>query len=351
VEVVPGLHRLRTPMTSNALPWIMPYAFEGSGGVSLFDSGYGTPEASEWLTQQLHGIGYQPSDIERLIVSHGHPDHLGMADWIREQSPRCEVIMLGREADWFGHHHGHDGYMGRMRGWLERHGVALEELKEGFRRASSDHAAGDDNRDSGDVSTETERRSWSMPQVKVDHRLQDREVLEFDGWRIEAVWTPGHTPGHLCIFEPQHRLMFTGDHVLSRITPNVSLSEEDEAAGRSPLAEFLDSLDKVARFDTHLALPAHEDVIDDLPARCAEIRRHHDRRLEEVFAGIGDGVATASEVSSRVTWNRPYATFNVFKKRSALGETLSHLKLLEERGRVRRVEDEGVLRWEQIRPR
>src|SRR6185295_20412609 len=77
LEIVPGLHRLRTPMTSKALPWIMPYAFEGADGVTLFDSGYGTPEASEWLTQQLHGIGYQPSDIQRLIVSHGHADHLG----------------------------------------------------------------------------------------------------------------------------------------------------------------------------------------------------------------------------------------------------------------------------------
>ena len=66
LEIVPGLHRLRTPMTSKALPWIMPYAFEGPEGVSLFDSGYGTPEATEWLTQQLHGIGYQPSDIRRL---------------------------------------------------------------------------------------------------------------------------------------------------------------------------------------------------------------------------------------------------------------------------------------------
>jgi glyoxylase-like metal-dependent hydrolase (beta-lactamase superfamily II) len=124
VEIVPGLHRLRTPMTSKALPWIMPYAFEGPDGVSLFDSGYGTPEATEWLAQQLHGIGYRPSDVRRLIVSHAHPDHVGMAAWIKEESPDCELVMLGREADWYAqmrhgpHHHGHDDFVARMQGWL-----------------------------------------------------------------------------------------------------------------------------------------------------------------------------------------------------------------------------------------
>jgi glyoxylase-like metal-dependent hydrolase (beta-lactamase superfamily II) len=185
-----------------------------------------------------------------------------------------------------------------------------------------------------------------MSSVPVDVRLEDGEVIEFDGWRLVALWTPGHTPGHLCVYEPAHRLMFTGDHVLSRITPNVSLSDDDERAGRRPLEEFLASLEKVAACDTRLALPAHEDVIEDLPARCAEIHRHHDHRLEEVLAGIGDGAATASDVSSRVTWNKPYSTFNVFKKRSALGETLSHLQLLEVHGRVRRVDDGEVVRWD-----
>lgn len=349
MEIVPGLHRLRTPMTSKALPWIMPYAFEGPDGVSLFDSGYGTPEASEWLTQQLHGIGYQPSDIRRLIVSHGHPDHIGMAAWIKEQSPHCELVMLGREAEWFHDmRHGPSDFMDRTGGWLVRHGVDPDEAKEAFRRASAEHSSGDDNQDSGDVSTETERRSWSMPSVAADVRLEDGEVLEFDNWKLEAVWTPGHTPGHLCMFEQQHRLMLTGDHVLSRITPNVSLSDQDERAGRQPLAEFLDSLKKVAAYDTKRALPAHEDLIDDLPARCAVIARHHDDRLDEVYEGIEDDGSSAADVSAEVTWNRPYETFNVFKKRSALGETLSHLQLLEEHGRVQRREDDGVVNWQRI---
>ncbi|MEX2032335.1 MAG: MBL fold metallo-hydrolase, partial [Dehalococcoidia bacterium] len=165
----------------------------------------------------------------------------------------------------------------------------------------------------------------------------------------------GHTDGHLCVFEPNHRLTLTGDHVLSRITPNVSLSPEDDPTdgegGGNPLKDFLASLEKTAALDTALGLPAHEDLIPDLPARCRVIIQHHAHRAEEVMAAIShggplDGTATAFEIASRVMWNRPWATFSVFKQRSAMGETLAHLRLMEEDGRVRRLTDGDIVRWQ-----
>ncbi len=177
--------------------------------------------------------------------------------------------------------------------------------------------------------------------------FEDDEVLEFDGWVLRAVWTPGHTPGHLCLYEPNHRLTFTGDHVLSRITPNCSLGSEDEEIGRHPLIEFRASQQKVADLDTRLGLPAHEDVIEDLPGRCRYLMQHHDVRADEVMAGMGDTPPTALEIASRVTWNKPWSTFGIHKRRSALGETLAHLDLLEQQGRVRRhTDDYGNIRWE-----
>jgi glyoxylase-like metal-dependent hydrolase (beta-lactamase superfamily II) len=358
-EIVAGLHRLQTPMTSNALPWVMPYAFEGADGVTLFDSGYGTPEATEALTEQLDELGYAPSDVRRLIVSHAHPDHLGMAGWLREQSPDYELVMFERESDFGpmrGGTHGED-WMRRSNEWLVKHGIAREEIENSTSRGhgrSRGHGHGGRSSSNGGpegaetAAEATMRRSWSMQAPEVDVKLSDGEVIEFDGFALQAVWTPGHTPGHLCMYEPNHKLMFTGDHILSRITPNVSVSSEDEEWGRSPLAEFRASLAKCAEFDISLALPAHEDTIEDLPKRCDELLEHHDHRMEEVLAGIGDdGPATASDISAKVTWNKPYETFDVFKKRSALGETLSHLQLLADDLRVRRIENE-VVRWERL---
>lgn len=360
-EIVPGLHRLRTPMTSNALPWIMPYAFAGPDGVTLFDSGYGTTEAQAALEQQLGAIGYAVGDVRRLIVSHAHPDHLGMAGWIKEQAPDSELVMLGREADWFtGSHRNHDEWERRSRDWMLRHGLDVSGeghegappwVREQMERARRD-AIADAARASGDAppdtATETERRSWAMSRVEPDVRLHDGEILEFDGWSLQALWTPGHTAGHLCMYEMNHRLTLTGDHVLSRITPNVSVGEEDEADGRNPLREFLESLEKVAALDTALALPAHEELIEDLPARCATIARHHDHRCEEVLVAIGGGGVTAAQIASQVTWNKPYETFSIFKRRSALGETLSHLQLLLDENKVHRTVSGDVVLWARV---
>lgn len=347
-EIVPGLWRLRTPMTSDALPWIMPYAFAGKHGVTLFDSGYGTADAKVALTAQLKAIGYAPSDVQRLIVSHGHADHFGLGSWLKQQSPGCEVAMLDLEVDWFvQNHHGDDDWLARSAVWMRRHGVPADELER--ERAEVRREESGSRHGHPDAATETERHAWNM-RVEANRRIADGEMIEFDGWRVQALWTPGHTPGHLCLYLPDHRLTFTGDHVLSRITPNVSLSPEDDAAGRNPLREFLASLAKVAALDTRLALPAHEATIDDLPERCRVIAEHHEHRLEEALAAIDSVIGvppSAAQIAERVTWNRPYSTFGMMKRRSAIGETLAHLDLLLDDGRVvMHLAEDGTVRWE-----
>ena len=372
MEIVPGLHQIKTPMPSPALPYVMAYVLEGKDGITLFDSGYGTTAASEAMEARLKDLGFEPSDIQRVIVSHYHPDHLGMVGWIKEQSPDCELVLMDKEwehmsarspqsakdgdgksaketspEDWFT----------RSDDWMLSHGITQGELDDG-RKSGRDRppgmsAAMGDSKGKGKGKKGNGKPSMAHglstmfgsgePEVKIS----DGEVLEFDGWSFEAVWTPGHTPGHLCLYERNHKLMFTGDHVLPHITPNVSLHQDQE--GTSPLADFQNSLRKVAKFDTAMALPAHEFNIRDLPARAHQLVSFHDERLDEVHHAISDTTATASEVSSRVHWNTgPFEDFNIFSKRSALGETLSHLVVLEDTGRVKRIETDGFVRWQQV---
>lgn len=345
-------------MTSMALPWIMPYAFLGPDGVTLFDAGYGTTEASTALTEQLAALGRKPSDIQRLVISHAHPDHIGMASWVKQQAPGSDLVMYRLEGEGYARmNHAHDRWETQMRSWGVRHGfnpdAARADQRPDWAREQERRREAEAKGKSTDAAAETERRSWGMDRVTPDVLLDDGEELSFDGFTMRAVWTPGHTDGHLCVYEPHHRLTLTGDHVLSRITPNVSLSPEDDEGGRNPLKEFLASQVKTAALDTALALPAHEELIEDLPARCRVIIQHHAHRAEEVLASISRGgpldtTATALEIASRVTWNRPWATFSVFKQRSAMGETLAHLRLMEEDGRVRRLTDgeDGVIRWQ-----
>lgn len=363
MEIVPGLHQLKTPFPGPALPYIMPYALLGPDGVSLVDAGFGTPAATEAMTEQLARLGREPKDIKRLFITHAHPDHIGMAGWIKEQSPDVQIIMLEREWQWIQDRWIDGEAWTRLSdGWLVKHGVPQEEIdaaheagalsptspavKAGEKAAapSSNGASANGSRPGGG--------NGKMFDFGTPVLLQDGDIVEFDGWRLQAVWTPGHTPGHMCVYETNHRLMFTGDHVLPYISPNVSLHADQE--GSSPLSEFRDSLRKVASFDVDRALPAHEFTLADLKGRCDVLLHHHDERLDEVRDAIGAGQVSARTISQTVKWNTgPFDDFNIFMKRSALGETLSHLRLLEDEERVRQVtttlgEGGDRILWEQV---
>ena len=355
MEIVDGLYQLKTPMPIPALPYIMPYAFTGGDGVSLLDGGYGTPNAIEALTAQLKTLGYEPKDIRRQFITHAHPDHYGMTSWIKEQSPDCEVIMLEREWQWVvDRWQDNDAWTKLSDRWLVTHGLPQDEIDEAHRQGALGPGApaqAEDGEEATEPTPEQRRAAEAMRRqlsnnVEPDVKLQDGEIYEFDGWRLQAVWTPGHTPGHLCMYEPDRKLMFTGDHVLPHISPNVSLHADQE--GSSPLSDFRDSLQKVAAFDTTLGLRAHEFTMADLRGRCELLLHHHDERLGEVRDAIGSNGATGRDVSRRVRWNTgPFDDFNLFMKRSALGETLSHLQLLLDEERVKRQDDGERVIWTQ----
>ena len=362
-EIVPGLFRLNIPMIAGGVGWTTPYVFRGSDGLTLFDCGYGTRGAIDALTAQIGELDATITDIKRLFVSHAHPDHLGMAKWIKDQSPGCELVMMGQERFTYGGHH-RDPQQAERDGnaWMLKHGLDMtvklniedggadqrlrEELKIESEIAARRGGTATDT--ATDTATVTERETRSLGLIEPDVRMHDGDEYSFDGWTLQAVWTPGHTPGHLCMYDPKRRLTFTGDHVLSRITPNVSFSSEDEEIDRSPLREFRASLQKIADLDTELGLPAHQDTIRNLPERCLEILEHHDQRLDEVYQAIGASRISAGEVAENVEWSKPYETFSIFKRRAAVGETLSHLLVLVEDGRVRRIDQDDRVVWEHI---
>jgi glyoxylase-like metal-dependent hydrolase (beta-lactamase superfamily II) len=179
--------------------------------------------------------------------------------------------------------------------------------------------------------------------VPPDREVKGGESIKVGDFDLQVVWTPGHSPGHICFYEPNRKILFSGDHILPTITPNVSMHTQSHG---SPLGDYIRSLEIVDALDVEYCYPAHEFGILDLKKRVKEIYVHHEERLIEMLHCVDRGGSTAWEVAGRVKWaTGMLADFEPFMQRAAVGETMSHLEFLWEQGKLARVMREGHQYW------
>jgi glyoxylase-like metal-dependent hydrolase (beta-lactamase superfamily II) len=285
------------------------YLIEGSSGYALVDTGMHTKEAEAALRSALAEAGVAIEDVRRVFVTHLHPDHIGMAGTL--ELAGAEIVMHGPELEnatrmWSGDH----SMIDQTYAWFERHGMPRD-VDEGM------------------------RASWleigrAVDEIKQVASATDGEVIDLGGRGLRLKWTPGHTDYHAVLVDGAERLLFSGDHVLPRITSNVGLypySRDD------PLGDFLDALRAVRTLPVSRVLPAHGDPFDDLPGRVDEILAHHDDRLRATLEAIGDAERDAYAVCRTLF---PVLR-SAHEERFALAETLAHLRYLERGGKVREV--------------
>jgi glyoxylase-like metal-dependent hydrolase (beta-lactamase superfamily II) len=312
--VRPGLWSIPVPLPDNPLRYVLVYLFELDNGVALVDAGWNTDAAWQALTAGMAEAGGSIADVQAVVVTHIHPDHYGLAGRVREASgawiglhPADATLLQSRYVDT-------DDLVARMDHLLAAAGVP-DDKRPDLARASM------------------ELRSM-VTMAKPDRLLDDGVHLNLPGWDLRTVWTPGHSPGHICLYSDRHRLLLSGDHVLPRITPNISYHSQQFA---NPLGEYLDALEKVRVLDPEEVLPAHEYRFTDLSGRVDDLQRHHADRLTEMSAIVAErpGIS-AWDLTLSLGWSRPWDDIPTFMQRAANGETLAHLVLLEHRGQMRR---------------
>jgi glyoxylase-like metal-dependent hydrolase (beta-lactamase superfamily II) len=160
-----------------------------------------------------------------------------------------------------------------------------------------------------------------------------------DSGRLQAILTPGHTPGHICVYDRENKLFFSGDHILVEITPHISPSH---LTSHDQLGQYLEALRKVQPLDVKLVLPAHERPFTHFSRRVDELLAHHDHRLGEVVTAMSDRVVTPWDIARQVKWNvGQWTDMDATNRVLAVRETLAHIQLLEHRGLVVRVERDG----------
>jgi len=267
-------------------------------GRTLFDTGLGLGE-TEW-----DGRG-----IERIAITHFHPDHVGGArDAAEATGSRVYQGALDYEQTlqvW-----GTDDWPTRMAGWFLRHGVPREIADELIEQG---HAF--------------------APFVRFAHDpVLVREGDEVDGWTV--VELPGHADGHIGFL--REGVMIGGDHLLARISPAVGLYPDSRP---DPLGDYLASLERTIELAPSLVLPGHGEPIEDAPARARELLAHHEERLRQTEEALQGGPRTGFELSYAVFGDDLGPT----QRRFAVAETLSHLERLVRSGRVEREESDGVV--------
>jgi glyoxylase-like metal-dependent hydrolase (beta-lactamase superfamily II) len=313
-EVRPGLWSLAVPIPASPLAYVLCYAFElPGGGVVLVDPGWNAGESLAELEAGLGRLGARLSDVRGVLVTHIHPDHYGLAGRVREASgawialhPADAALIPDRYEDV-------DELLERTGAWLRAAGApqsAVEELQ--------------------GVSMLMRR---FVVAARPDVRLEHGDRPEVPGWELVALHTPGHTPGHLCFHEERAGVLLTGDHVLPRISPNVSFHPQST---EDPLGDYLASLKQLQAYAGAAVLPGHEWRFDDLAGRVDALVAHHEERLAETRRVVAAGADTVWEVAARLHWSRPWEELDGWLRRAALGEAQAHLIVLERRGGVGR---------------
>jgi glyoxylase-like metal-dependent hydrolase (beta-lactamase superfamily II) len=313
-KVRDGLWSVPVPLPNHVLRYVSVYAFELATGLAIVDAGWDTGEAWAALGAGLAAIGYQISDVRAILVTHAHRDHYGLASRVRAESGawigmhEAEALTLPRRLA------RPQLLVDRSREWLLRCGAPAEEVEE--------------------LSGSAERFAPLLAMPDPDRLICDGDKVDVPGWDVRAIWTPGHTPGHLCFHEQDHRILISGDHILPRITPNIS-AQSFAADHGNPLAKFLFSLSAVRELNVTEVLPAHEYRFRGLADRVDALLTHHEGRLAEVMDTVRRCPSqTTWQIASRLTWSRPWEQVTGYIRRSAMGETLAHLVLLSSRSAV-----------------
>lgn len=324
-----GITSIAVPFPDNPLGYTLVYVLDSDSGPVLIDTGWNDPESWRGLNDGLHAMGLSVDRVYGVVITHHHPDHSGLNHLVQQNSSAW-IAMHPADADQVRKFADAVRDGGSLDGWeaggLERAGASAAEVEE-----FAAHSRG--------------MRPPSVP----DREPVDGELIDLPGRKLRALWTPGHTPGHLCfVLEDAGKdgtgRLFTGDHLLPRITPHVGLYPYD-TPDADPLTDFLASQTRLTELGIDDALPAHRREFHGVTERAEYIIAHHEERLEELRALLSDDPITLWDATSRLHWKRPWDQMPVFQRRMAAGEAAAHLRTLESRGQARRTPDDPTLTY------
>ncbi|HWL64581.1 MAG TPA: MBL fold metallo-hydrolase [Actinomycetota bacterium] len=305
--------RIETPTPWSGIGPVNSYLVEAEP-VTLVDSGFNSPQGQNALRLALADRHLFLESVERILVTHGHPDHYGLVSMIQDAAgarvyfPASEIKRVIDPEMLF--------RTGRL---LVEAGMPLEML---FKMS---------------------KQRGQQPGPRVDHEqvipVNDGDRFAFEGFELVALHMPGHTGGHFVYFEPQTRTLFAGDQLLPKTSPNPLLepSLDDPEERRRSLKDYLGSLQKMAGMDLTLVYPGHGDPVTDPGELIQSTIEHHDKRKVEVAGFLGAESQSPFQIAERMFPDKMQ-----YEAYLAVSEVVAHLDLVVDDGDAQVSEDEGV---------
>ncbi len=323
MEIVTGVHQLRIPFPEGVARFTNAYVIEGNRGNILIDCGWDSSEAIWAFREELRIQRLSFDDIRWIVITHVHPDHFGMAAKLRELCG-AKIVMHQADAELVSSRYGDYRELAEQtEALLVSHGVPREEAAE-MRDASA----------------------WGAQYVTVaepDETVGEGDVVSNGTFQLEVMHTPGHTPGHICLYDSRKRRLFTGDMVLFDAIPHVGI---DPQSGEDPAGDYIASLEAMSGRNVSFVFPGHGPVFNSLGIRSEEILRLLDARQRQILSVLDDGMKDAYQVTRELPWKMDgaevgYDDLEARERRAGVCAMVAWLRRLVRNGEVAALEQHG----------
>lgn len=300
----PDIYKIDIPLPDNPLKNLNCYVIKTADKNLIIDTGFNRPECLQALENGLSALHIDKNKTE-LFLTHLHSDHIGLASHIMKEN--APIYMSTIDYDYF-----LDSILGNN--WES---TEQAYYREGFPKEHITVL-----RDSNPA------RSYAPDGTFEAITVNDGDTIQVGNYTFQCILTPGHTPGHMCLYFERDKLLFTGDHILFDITPNITSWH----GVHDPLSSYMESLKKIRKMEIKTALPAHRKNDMDIYERIDEILHHHRIRLEDIINIVSDyPELTACQIASKMKWSmrgKNWNDFPISQRWFAVGETIAHVEYL-----------------------
>jgi glyoxylase-like metal-dependent hydrolase (beta-lactamase superfamily II) len=324
-EVLPGIYQINLTLSGFNPDSVNVYLIRTENGFLSVDTGWDSPPSVKSMQDQMHEIGASFSDINQIVITHCHIDHLGMIPRIKNIS-NAKIYIHEKEIELIKvRFTGGDNFLPLTDGFLKTHGFPPEEL----------------------VPPEIQLPSpGNLTDLKPEVLLRGGEEIKAGQYTLKVINAPGHTPGHIVLYEPVKKFAISGDLLLPNIATNAAFHVQHI---ENPMKKYLDTLRYLRKLDIQLVLPGHEHVYSNPAERIDKLLLRSQKKANEIFGAFSDGQPkTAYAISRMLAWNQDTRTNNWnnltgWDKRLAVLQTIAYLEEIAYSEKLTRFSKDGKI--------